>query len=223
MAKKEKVFSDGVIKVAVIEDDEALAEALRVRLTNDERTTVVGVFTSAEQGASALEALKPNVILVDLGLPGISGIDLIAGIKWKMDGVRIMVLTASDDHETVFKALRAGADGYLLKEDNLEKIADYVMELQNGGAPMNPGIARAIVSEFHGSKPSKDNPLTKSEMEIIGLLVEGMSYKEIASERGVSWHTVNAHVRNIYDKLQASGRHEAITKARAAGIITHPK
>jgi len=211
------------VKVALIEDDEALSEALHSRLTSDKRITVVGVFSSAEEGAPMLEKLKPDVLLADLGLPGISGVELIAKIKWKIDGMRIMVLTASNDHETAFSALRAGADGYLVKEDNLENIAEAVIELHSGGAPMSPKIARAIVSELHGRKPTTDNPLTKCELEILGRLCEGMTYKEIAFERKISYHTVNSHVRSIYDKLHASGRHEAIATARAAGIITHPK
>ncbi|MBI3793206.1 MAG: response regulator transcription factor [Nitrospinae bacterium] len=207
------------ISVVIIEDDKAFSYFLKVSLAHDDRMEVVGIFPSAEDGEIGLDKLRPDVLLVDLALPGISGIELILKVRERLKNTRILVVTALKDTNAAFIAFKAGADGYLVKGDDNERIADYVVDLHNGGAPMSSGIARATVLEFQRRRISQTNELTITELAVLVGLSEGHTYKEIAVSRGISWHTVNAHVKNIYDKLHATCRHEAIANASEAGII----
>lgn len=206
------------VRVAIVEDDPLMLESLAVSLRARKSISLVAAFGSAEEALGRFPEPAPDILLVDLGLPGVGGIELIGRVKGKSPDTLIMVLTSSSSRMDVFEALKAGASGYLLKKDDADTIAELVMELRRGGAPMSREIARAVVQEFH--PPSGGGEMfSPRELQVLKCLAGGMSYKEIAAEMKISWHTVHTFIKRIYDKLHASGRHEALEKAKKQGVL----
>ncbi len=207
------------MRLVIIEDDPLLLENLTLLLSGEEGITVAGAYRSAEDAMRSLKNASPEVMLTDLGLPGISGVELIKKAKEEIPSLEIMAHTVFEDRERVFSAIKAGASGYILKGSSPREIIESIHSLYKGGAPMSPKIARKIIHEFQDEATSEQFLLTQREKEIVKLVEDGLTYKEIGERLNISTHTVHTHIKNIYEKLQAKDRNDAIIKARKKGII----
>lgn len=201
--------------VVIVEDNAGLRASLIDLLEGSaDFRVVMGAGSAEELLAAAPEA--PEVALVDLGLPGMSGIELIARLVRDYPGIACVAHTVFEEPELVFGCLRAGAAGYLLKGCTQSQLLESLRSLEEGGAPLTPRIARLLLSEF---RDETRGPLSDRELEVLKHLARGLSYKEIAALLVVSSHTVHTHVKHIYEKLQARGRREAVAKARRRGWV----
>jgi DNA-binding NarL/FixJ family response regulator len=207
------------MRLIIVEDDPLLLENLTLLLSGEEGLSVAGSYRSAEDALRGLRNAKPEVMLTDLGLPGMSGVDLIKKVKEEMPSLEIMAHTVFEDREMVFSAIKAGASGYILKGSSPREVIESIHALYKGGAPMSPKIARKIIHEFQDDVVSEQYLLTQREKEIVKRVEEGLTYKEIGERLSISTHTVHTHIKNIYEKLQAKDRNDAIVKARKRGII----
>jgi DNA-binding NarL/FixJ family response regulator len=179
-------------------------------------------FASCEEALAALRTQPvPDVILLDVGLPGMSGIEGIPALKALAPSTHIIMLTVFDDQDKVFKAICAGASGYLLKSADEDGIADAVHQVLAGGAPINPRVARLILSMFasRDAAPRQDYGLSAREREVLELAVRGLAVKEIAEQMGLSYHTVDNHLRSVYSKLQVHTRSGAVAKAVSERLL----
>ena len=176
-------------------------------------------FGTAEEAIPAILSCRPDIILVDLGLPGMSGIELIKKIKAKLNDIEIMVHTAFDARDTVFSAIKAGATGYILKGATPRELIESLQNLAGGGAPMSPKIARAVIGEFQEVENVDQFLLTPREKEILLGLEKGYTYNELGNNLSISPHTIHSHIKKIYEKLHAKSRRDALKKARIKGII----
>ena len=207
------------MKIIIVEDEPFFIERLKLILGEEGGYEIVCSYSSAEEAISGYEAGSAEVMLVDIMLPGISGIELIKRIKDKDPIVEIVAFTGSEDRETVLEAIRAGASGYLLKDMSPGDIYDSLNTISNGGSPMSPRIVRALVNEIQTAY-STDRPiLSKREREVLGLAAEELSYKEIAQKLNISHHTVHTHLKNICEKFQVKARKEAISIAKRKSLI----
>ena len=159
------------------------------------------------------------MVLCDLGLPGMSGVELIKTLKKSMPAIEFMAHTVFDDRENVFSAIKAGASGYLLKGSSPRELIEALYELYKGGSPMSPKIARRVIHEFQDENIGEQFILSHREKAIIKCVEHGMTYKEIAVELSISAHTVHSHIKRIYEKLHAKDREEALSNARKTGMI----
>ncbi|MEN6438315.1 MAG: response regulator transcription factor [Syntrophobacter sp.] len=205
--------------LTIIEDDRMLMENLRLLLGGEPGIRVLSAFSNAEEAVAAFKTRSPEVMLVDLGLPKMSGIELIRVVKQMHPETEIIVHTISEDRPTVFAALKAGASGYILKGSTPRELIEALFEVHKGGAPMSPKIARMVIREFQEEAEQEQQLLTMREKEILVNLEKGLTYKEIAGLLNISPHTVHTHIKNIYEKLQARDRHEALRKAIRTGAI----
>lgn len=202
------------ISVAIVEDDEGIRESLRILIDGAEGFDCSGAYSSAEEALENIPALKPSVVLMDINLPKMSGIECIILLKNEHPEIQFVMLTVYDDSERIFKSLRAGASGYLLKRTKPGKLLEALEEVHGGGSPMSAEIARKVVQSFQEMGPSQieTENLTKREEEILSLLSKGYKYKEIAESLFISKETVRSHLRNIYEKLHVRSRTEAVVK-----------
>jgi DNA-binding NarL/FixJ family response regulator len=200
-----------MISVAIIEDLEDYRNGLVNLINFCGEYTCAGAYASAEEAIKYLPQIKPDVALIDIGLPGKSGIDLVEYIHKNIPSILCMMCTAYDEDEKVFKALKAGAYGYLVKSASPAEILDAIQKLVNGGSPMSSDVARKVISSFQKQSP-EISTLTAREKEILELLSKGLLYKEIAFQLSISIDTVKRHCFNIYEKLHVSNRTEAINK-----------
>jgi two-component system NarL family response regulator len=207
------------MRIVIIEDDPILLESLTLLLRGENGIVVAGAYRSAEDAIEGLVSAAPDVMLTDIGLPGMSGIELIKKAKEALPELEIIAHTVFEDRDRVFAAIKAGASGYLLKGSSPRELIESIHELHKGGAPMSPKIARKIIHEFQDEAVGGQFLLTQREREIMKLIEEGLTYKGIAEELNISTHTVHTHIKNIYEKLQAKGRADAVAKARKKGII----
>jgi DNA-binding NarL/FixJ family response regulator len=203
--------------VWLIEDHDDFRKAVAWQINQIDGMRCAEQFASAEAALVALEREpKPQVVLCDIGLPGMDGISGIRAIKAISPETHVIVLTVYDDHDKVFDALCAGASGYLLKNSAGERVADAINEVLQGGAPMNPRVARLVLDVFAKQQLAArktDYGLTPREKEVLELMVKGMIKKEIADKLGSSYHTVNNQLRSIYQKLHVHTRGGAVAKA----------
>lgn len=206
------------ISVAIIEDVEDIRNSLQMLLAVQEGIDLTDAYEDGETALDALSRKPVDVALFDIQLPGISGIEAITRLKARHPAMQFMVLTAYEDADYIFKALRAGATGYMLKSTPPDKLVDCIKDLYAGGSPMSSQIARKVVAELASFKPAvpQTDGLSRRENEILAQLAKGFRYKEIAERLFISVETVRTHIRNIYEKLQVASRMEALKKA---GIV----
>lgn len=206
------------IRVAIVEDIEDIRNSLQMLLAVQEGVELVDAYEDGETALAVLSNKPVDVALFDIQLPGISGIEAITRLKARHPVMQFMVLTAYEDADYIFKALRAGATGYMLKSTPPEKLVESIKDLHAGGSPMSSQIARKVVAELAAIKPAmpQTDGLSRRENEILEQLAKGYRYKEIAERLFISVETVRTHIRNIYEKLQVASRMEALKKA---GIV----
>ncbi|MGJ8726052.1 MAG: response regulator [Roseibacillus sp.] len=200
--------------LALVEDDPSLRETLSKMIISSSKWQLTAVFASAEEALESLVNEPPEVVLMDIQLPGISGIECVAKLKIACPNTQVLMVTVYDNNDRIFDALAAGASGYLLKRDVPEKLLESLDDLHVGGSPMSSAIARKVVQHFQKSPDANlgDHDLTPREMQILEQLVKGSLYKEIATELGIGVETVRTHLRNIYAKLHVRTRTEAVVK-----------
>jgi len=202
-----------LITVSIVEDHPGTREGL-VRLFEESGgPRCLSAYATAEEALRGIPLDRPDVALVDINLPGKSGIDCVAGIKSKLPKLLVLMLTRYETSDLIFKALRAGANGYLLKKMPPRQIIEAVENVYTGGSPMSAPIARKVIDFFHQSPPAREaEKLTKKEEEVLALLSQGCLYKQISDKLGVSLNTVREHIRNVYRKLHVQSRAEAMRK-----------
>jgi len=204
-----------VIKVAIIEDQRDIRECLTFLINGTEGYSCTGSYRSMEEALDKISHQLPDVVLSDIGLPGMDGIEGARILKERYPNLLLLMLTVYDDDERIFDAMCAGASGYLLKKTPPARLIESLREAVQGGAPMSPEVARRVITLFREIRPPEraDYELTPHETRVLKLFVEGHNYKTAATELGVSVNTINFHVRSIYEKLQVHTRSEAVAKA----------
>ena len=212
---------NAVIKVAIIEDLRDLRDGLAMLIGGTAGFECVGRFRSVEDAVARIGSDLPQIVLTDIGLPGMSGIGGIKVLRIKYPELSFIALTVYDDDERIFDALCSGACGYLLKNTQPARLLEALREVAAGGAPMSPEIARRVIELFQTFVPPKrsDCYLTPQETELLRLLVEGHSYKTAANHLGISYHTVSFHFRNVYEKLEVHSKSEAVSKALREKLV----
>lgn len=212
-----------MIRVVIVEDIANIREGIVSLLNGTDGFSCAGEFESYEKMLPEIEKINPDVVLSDVGLPGMSGIDGIKELKKILPDVKIIMLTIHEDNERIFKALLAGACGYLTKQTPPVKLLESIREANEGGSPMNSHIAAKVLElmrELDKNDTKEDEvKLSSREYEILNFLSQGKPYKKIADEINISYHTVRYHIRNIYDKLHAGSQAEAISIASKKGLI----
>jgi DNA-binding NarL/FixJ family response regulator len=200
--------------ISLVEDNLPLAEELQALFDSQPDMRVLATYPSAEEALVELPAKTPDILVVDIRLPGMDGVELIATLKPRFKDLPILVLTMYEESDLIFDALKAGASGYLLKRAAGEDLCDAVRQIRSGGSPMSPSIARKVVDSFRAPNPPEPEGarLSPREQEILGLLANGALYKEIAGTLGISLDTVRTHLRRIYEKLHVHTRTEAVVK-----------
>src|SRR6266545_5902098 len=208
------------LKVAVIEDLRTLRDGYRALIDGTEGYRCIGSFRTMEAALDQIGQAIPDIVLVDIGLPGMSGTEGIRILKQCYPNLVIVVLTVYDDDDRIFQALCAGACGYLLKNTPPVRLLESLREAVNGGAPMSPEIARRVVTLFRECRPPEraEYHLTPTETRLLKLLVEGHNYKTAACELGVSLNTVCFHIKQVYNKLQVHSKSGAVSKALRQGL-----
>jgi len=211
----------GVIRTAIIEDQREIREGLALLIDGTAGYRCTRTFRSMEDALAGIGDEPPDVALVDIGLPGMSGIEGIRILRERYPSVRLLMLTVYDDDDRIFEALCAGASGYLLKKTPPARLLDSLREAFEGGAPMSPEVARRVIELFRRVRPPEraDCDLTPHETRILKMLVDGHNYKSAAGELDVSVNTVAFHVKRIYEKLQVHSKSEAVAKALKSGLI----
>ncbi len=209
------------IRIVVFEDKSTLREGLQQLFAYSGTFEIIGMFSNALHADTDIEKLQPDVILMDIDMPGINGIEAVKRIRSKNQLVNIVMLTIFDDDEKVFTALQAGANGYLLKTTPPAKLLEAIIDVNNGGAPMTSSVARRVLQMFsQNQKAIKTNyNLTERERDVLHLLVDGHSYKSIAVSLCISLDTVRSHIKSIYDKLHVNSKGEALSKAFKEKLI----
>jgi len=212
-----------MIKVAIVEDNNTIREGLKLLIDGTDGYKCVANYSVCEDLLSEVENLEVDVILMDIDLPGISGIEGMKRLKEISPDYTILILTIYDENELIFEALCAGASGYLVKKTPPAKLLEAIKEANEGGAPMTSNIARKVVDFFQKTQPIQKKEesiqLTKREKEVLSGLVDGCSYKAIADSLNISLDTVRFHFRNIYKKLHVHSQSEAVVKAIKEGLV----
>lgn len=201
------------IQIAIVEDNHDIRTGLMMIVNGTDDLECRQTFSSAEEAIKILPLNCPDVVLMDIDLPGINGIECIKLLKEQCDITQYMMLTVYEDDDKIFRSLEAGATGYMLKKTPPSQLVEAIKDVSSGGSPMNAQIARKVVASFSKPKPNKAaEELTKRELELLELLSKGYRYKEIADKLFISQDTVRTHIRNIYIKLQVNSKIEAINK-----------
>jgi RNA polymerase sigma factor (sigma-70 family) len=202
-----------MIRVAIVEDDTPVRESLSVLVAGTGQFRHVGSYPNAEVALKELQQTKTDVVLMDIHLPKMSGIECVARLKQLQPAVQVLMLTAYGENDEIFQSLQNGASGYLLKKTSPAEILEAIVDVHSGGSPMSNSIARKVVQHFQKKPANNDTEkLTPREHEILELLAKGYHYKEIAGELSISVMTVRVHLRHIYEKLQVRSRTEAVVK-----------
>jgi DNA-binding NarL/FixJ family response regulator len=202
------------ITVSLVEDSEQFRDTLARVLNRADGFKCVSDYPNAEAALEGLSKDKPQVVLMDINLPGMNGVECVRKLKPLLPETQVIMLTAYEDTENIFNALAAGASGYLLKRTKSAELLEGIHEVQRGGSPMTAHIARKVVQSFHqaGPAPQPTENLSAREKEVLDCLAQGLMYKEIAEKLGISYETVHTYIRRIYEKLQVRTRTEAVAK-----------
>jgi DNA-binding NarL/FixJ family response regulator len=201
-----------LIRVAIIEDDEKIRNGFKILVNDSENVKCVADYSDAESALLEISEVAPDVILMDINLPKMNGIDCVMQIKKILPDTLPIMLTVYDDVQSIYNSLQAGAFGYLLKTASPDEILYSINEVYQGGSPMSAQIARKIVQSFHKEEKDQKYKLSNRELEILQLLTKGYLYKEIANQLDISSNTVHNHLRKIYEKLHVHNRTEAVVK-----------
>lgn len=210
------------IRVIIFDDNATRREGVKLLLDSSDGFLCAGTFENFTDGIRQITETNPDVVIMDIDMPGINGIEAVRAIKSHFPECKVMMQTVFDTDDKVFESILAGASGYLLKKAPPIKLLEAITEIHEGGAPMTPEIALKVLQFFRGKEQQKithDLLLTDKEKEVLADLVNGMSYKMIASKQDISYHTVNFHIRNIYKKLHVNSVSEAVAKALKEKII----
>ncbi len=202
------------IAVSIVEDNDQLRGTLAQVLNRSEGFKCLSQYGSAEAALEGLPKDKPDVVLMDINLPGMNGVECVRRLKQIIPGTQLMMLTVYEDTENIFNALAAGATGYMLKRTPRNELLDAIREVKAGGSPMTTHIARKVVASFQRTAAiaPQTETLSPREQEVLDLLSQGFLYKEIAEKLGISYETVHTYIRRIYEKLQVRTRTEAVAK-----------
>lgn len=203
-------------RVLIVEDDLEIRNSFSLIVNSSQKFMVVNTYSSCEEAIDSLNRDKPEIILMDVELPGMNGIQGTRIIKEKSPMSEIIMVTVYEDSELVFEALKAGASGYITKSANYMELLSALEEIVKGGAPMSSRIARMVIDNFH---VNPNSPLTRRETEILQLIAEGKTYTQISEELFISKETSKTHIKNIYAKLQVNSKSEAIAKANLEKLI----
>lgn len=209
-------MAEEFISVALVEDDRDVRELLQLIIEDSAGFVCEHGFADGEQAVREIVKTPPDVVLMDIDLPGMSGIECVRRLKDKLTDTDFIMLTIKEDNDSVFESICAGATGYLLKDMPPNRLLEAIREVYNGGSPMSASIARKVVSSF---KRSKTSPLTSRETEILQKLCDGDNYKTIAESLFISGDTVRSHIKNIYRKLHVSSRAAMVKKAIRNGLV----
>jgi DNA-binding NarL/FixJ family response regulator len=202
------------IAVCIVEDDPHARKTLSDWISRASGFRLAGKWGDAESALAPLEATKPHVVLMDINLPGMSGVDAVRKMKPALPGVQFLMLTVYEDEDHIYKALAAGATGYLLKQTPRDELLAALRDVHNGGSPMTSNIARKIVQAFRQAPQAEaaEDGLSPREHEVLDMLTQGYLFKEVADRLNISVHTVNTYVRRIYEKLHVRSRAQAVAK-----------
>lgn len=209
-------------RVIVFDDSKDRRESLELLLNGRDGIQCVATFENCLNLIADIESSTPDVVLMDIDMPGMTGIEAVKILKKNFPDLLVIMQTVFDDGARITAAISAGADGYILKKSSLAQIVKGIKEVIDGGAPMTPSVARQVLKVFQGKiapSQNEDYKLSERETEMLGHLVNGLSYKMIADECGISQFTVNAHMRNIHKKLQVHSVAEAVSKALSQGLV----
>ncbi|HEX3855817.1 MAG TPA: response regulator transcription factor [Verrucomicrobiae bacterium] len=202
------------ITVSIVEDNEQLRTTLARVLNRADGFSCVSQYPNAEDAVKDLPEVKPDVVLMDINLPGMNGVECVKQLKKLLPAVQIIMLTVYEDTENIFSALTAGANGYMLKRTTTKELLEAITEVHRGGSPMTMHIARKVVQSLQHTaataQPTEN--LSEREQQVLDLLSQGLMYKEIAEKLGISYETVHTYIRRIYEKLQVRTRTEAVAK-----------
>ncbi|MBL7842046.1 MAG: response regulator transcription factor [Cyclobacteriaceae bacterium] len=203
-------------RVVIIEDDQEIRESFSLIVNSSQRFAVVGAYGNCEDAIASLNRDKPEIVLMDIELPGMNGIKGTQIIRDKSNSTEVIMVTVYEDSDLVFEALKAGASGYITKSANYTELLSALEEIVRGGAPMSSRIARMVIDNYH---INPNSPLTKRETTILQLISEGKTYTQISEELFISKETAKTHIKNIYSKLQVNSKSEAIAKANHDKLI----
>jgi DNA-binding NarL/FixJ family response regulator len=208
---------DQQIRLAIVEDLPQMRQFLRSVISRAQDMELIAEYRSAEEAFPSITELKADVVISDIGLPGASGIELLRKLRPFLPRAQFMVFTVHDDDLRVFEALKAGANGYMLKSSTPIAMLEAVRELARGGAPMSASVARRLVDHLRpsASASNEHEALTPREQKVLDMLAQGLLYKEIAQQEGLSISTVKAHIHSIYKKLHVGSREEAVEKYKS--------
>lgn len=213
------------IRIAIFDDNKNIRESINMLLATDPELMVVGSFSHVLDCLDDVKQCRPDIVLMDIEMPGMNGIEAVSLIKNEMPQVQVLMQTVFEDEDRVFDSICAGASGYILKNHLNTKLIDAIKELQYGGSPMSPSIARKVLNKMQSVatvlKPEQapDYQLSPREKEVLSCLVNGLSYKMIASDLGISYETVRSHVKKIYEKLHVASLTEVVAKAINQRIV----
>ncbi len=209
-----------MIKVLLYDDSDQFREAIALLLGGTEGFEIAGSFNNCETAATDIGMLQPDVILMDIDMPGATGIEGVKMIREKNETVKIIMLTVFDNNQNIYDAIRFGANGYVLKKSAPAAIIDAIKDVFEGGAPMNSSIATQVLQMFAGMSPATQNyGLSEKEKAVLKSLVDGNSYKMVGTSLNISIDTVRTHIRNIYEKLQVNSKSAAVAKALKDRIL----
>lgn len=212
-----------ILNIIIFDDNINVRESIGLLLSTTINMKLAAAFDSCKNLLADIESISPDIVLMDIDMPMISGIDAVKLLRTKYPDLPVLMLTGFEDDEKVFASLCAGANGYVLKNATMQSLIQYINEVHNGGAPMTPVIARKVLNQFTKLQPAQmqneDYNLSSREKDVLQLLVKGKSYKMIADELNISYETVHSHIRKIYQKLQVNSVGEAVSKTISKNIL----
>lgn len=209
------------IKVAIVEDDNVIRSGIEYVLNNTDGFECAGTFNSGDAALKKLDVDDVDIVLMDINMPGISGIDCVRELRKLRADLNILMLTVYETSDNIFKSLTAGASGYVLKNTPMDELLQAIKELDEGGAPMSNEIARKVIKAFQIKPAEETEELSKREYEIVSELAKGLTYEEIADKLFISIETVRFHIKNMYSKLHVHSRTQAVMKVFQQGTANH--